>query len=242
MSILDGKNALVIGGAGEVGEGIVRQFLNAGATVVVPSRSQYRLEELKQNLKGCDQTHLITVQAGCGTEAGAMDLYDFIVDELSYLDIVVASIGGWWQGEPLLDVSLRLWNQLLENSLTAHFVAAKTFLPLLAEGNGGHYIMLNGGAALKIIPNAGPISISAAAQLTLKDVFVEEMRDTKVTINTLLINTPIVTRSRNIPKPHWLTADEVGLYTAYLVSDALETIHGETIILRSREELPVITL
>lgn len=243
MSILDGKNVLVIGGAGEVGEGIVRQCLNAGATVVVPSRSQYRLDELRQHLAGCDLTRLIIRQAGCGTEAGAMDLYDFIVDELSYLDIVVASIGGWWQGENLVDVSLRLWNQLMENSLTAHFVAAKTFLPLLAEGNGGRYIMLNGGAALKVVPNAGPISVSAAAQLVLKDVFVEEMKDSPVTINTLLINTPVITRSREVIKKHyWLTVDEVGLYVVYLASDALETTHGETIILKTREDLPVLTL
>ena len=90
MSILDGKKALVIGGAGEVGEGIVRQFLNAGATVVVPSRSQIRLDELRQRLTGCTLSRLITRQAGCGTEAGAMDLYDFVLDELSELDIVIA--------------------------------------------------------------------------------------------------------------------------------------------------------
>jgi 3-oxoacyl-[acyl-carrier protein] reductase len=242
MSILDGKKTLVIGGAGEVGEGIVRQFLNAGATVVVPSRSQYRLDELRQRLEGCALSRLITKQAGCGTEAGAMDLYDFVLDELSELDVVVASIGGWWQGDSLLNVPLRLWNQLIENSLTAHFVAAKTFLPLLAEKDGGRYIMLNGGAALKVIPNAGPISVSAAAQLVLKDVLVEEMKESNVSINTLLISTPIITRSRDVHKPFWLTADEVGLYTAHLASGDLITVPGETIVLNSREELPVLPL
>lgn len=242
MSILNGKNALIIGGAGEVGEGIVRQFLNAGATVIVPSRSQYRLDELRENLKGCDLTRLITRKSGCGTEAGAMALYDFVVDEVSYLDVVVASIGGWWQGDSLLNVSLRLWNQLLENSLTAHFVAAKTFLPLLAEGEGGRYIMLNGGAAVKVIPNAGPICVSAAAQLALKDILVEEMSETDVSINTLLITTPIITRSRDKTKPQWLTADEVGLYITYLAKGELDVEDGETITLHSREELPVLTL
>ena len=50
MSLLDGNITLVLGGAGEVGEGIVRQFLLHGAAVVVPSRSIYRLDNLIERL------------------------------------------------------------------------------------------------------------------------------------------------------------------------------------------------
>jgi NAD(P)-dependent dehydrogenase (short-subunit alcohol dehydrogenase family) len=41
-----GPRVLVAGGAGEVGEGSVRQLLRRGATVVVPSRSRARLDAL----------------------------------------------------------------------------------------------------------------------------------------------------------------------------------------------------
>lgn len=37
---LAGSVALVLGGTGNVGEGIVRAFLEAGGTVAVPSRSE----------------------------------------------------------------------------------------------------------------------------------------------------------------------------------------------------------
>jgi len=43
MTKLTGKVALVAGGSGGVGEGIVRQLLTDGATVVVPSRSNEKL-------------------------------------------------------------------------------------------------------------------------------------------------------------------------------------------------------
>jgi NADP-dependent 3-hydroxy acid dehydrogenase YdfG len=47
MEKLDSKIALIAGGTGSVGEGIVRAFLKQGATVVVPSRTAERLEQLR---------------------------------------------------------------------------------------------------------------------------------------------------------------------------------------------------
>ncbi|MDO9084936.1 MAG: SDR family oxidoreductase [Anaerolineaceae bacterium] len=239
MSILKGKVALVIGGAGEVGEGVVRQFLTHGATVVVPSRDEYRIEQLRNHLGQICCDRLITFQAGCTTEEGGHDLRKKIENEVGHLDTVVASIGGWWQGEQLSQVPLRIWNHIMENSLTAHFVAAKTFLPLLADQEGSCYIFLNGGAALYAIPTAGPISITASAQLMLKNVFVAEYEQHPIRINTLLVKTKINTRSQPNPKPYWITADEVGLYTVYLASPACD-LRGETIIFNERGEIPIL--
>lgn len=238
MSILAGKVALIIGGAGEVGEGVVRQFLNHSATVIVPSRDQYRLDQLREHLgkKCCDR--LITYQAGCCSEEGGLDLRKKIEENVGHLDMVVASIGGWWQGEPLSQMPLRIWNHIMENSLTAHFVAAKTFLPMLADLNGSSYTLLNGGAALYPIPSAGPISVSASAQLMLKDVLSAEYEHSQVRINTLLIKTKVNTRSQPNPKPYWINADEIGLYAVYLASSACDK-HGETIIFSERGEIPM---
>jgi NAD(P)-dependent dehydrogenase (short-subunit alcohol dehydrogenase family) len=41
---MTGTTALVVGGAGGVGEGVVRALLGAGATVVVGGRDQSRLD------------------------------------------------------------------------------------------------------------------------------------------------------------------------------------------------------
>ncbi len=42
---LSGHRVLVPGATGGVGEGVVRQYLAAGAEVIVPTRSQSRAEE-----------------------------------------------------------------------------------------------------------------------------------------------------------------------------------------------------
>ncbi len=237
MFDLRGKVTLVAGGAGEVGEGIVRVFLQSGATVVVPSRSEQRLADLRRRVAPTDSDRLVTMVVSVGTHQGAVAVRDAIAHQVGPLDAVVASLGGWWQGKPLVDVPLDAWQRVLDGGLTTHFNVARTFLPLLADRPGASYTFINGGAAEFPAALAGPVSIVAAAQLMMKNVLAEEMQDRQVRINTLLLNTPILTRSRPQGEPEWLTANEAGLYAAYLASERGADVRGKTIRLYQRAQL-----
>jgi 3-oxoacyl-[acyl-carrier protein] reductase len=228
------KIVLIAGGAGEVGEGIVRAFLAEGATVVVPSRSAKKLRALRSSQT--DDGALITKVADVGTEDGPALLRDWIADEVGPLDAVVASLGGWWQGRPLTDVSLDTWHEVLDMGLTTHFNVAKTFIPVLAGRPGANYTFINGAAGLDPIPGAGPLSVSSAGQFMLKDVMAAE--NETVRINTLVLATPVRTRSRPDGDEDWLTADDAGAYAVYLAGDAATDTHGETIVFESRDQMP----
>lgn len=237
MTDLEGKTILIAGGAGEVGEGITKAFLEHGATVVVPSRSADKLDQLHHRLDEIALKQLITLVADTGAIEGAEKLRDGIKQKVGDVDAVVASLGGWWQGKPLIDVPVELWQKLINSSLTAHFIFARTFLPVIANKAGSSYTFINGAGGLNPVPTAGPISVSAAAQLMLKDVLAAELKDKPVRINALVLGTPIITRSRPEGQPDWLTAEEAGEYAAYLASDAASNIHGETVIFQDRTEL-----
>ncbi len=224
---------LVAGGAGEVGEGITRQFLHAGAIVVVPSRSPEKLDALQFRLGGLAE-QLVVLHGDIGTPGGAAAICDLLVDEVGPLHHVVASLGRWWQGSPLTTVPLDLWQRLLDASLTAHFITARTFLPLLADSRGS-YTLINGAGALQPVSLAGPVSISAAAQLMLGQVLAAENRDAGVRVNSLVLATSIATRSRRAPRPEWLTADDVGAYCVHLAGSERE---GEMVVLEDRNQLP----
>jgi NAD(P)-dependent dehydrogenase (short-subunit alcohol dehydrogenase family) len=227
----DQQNILVVGGAGEVGEGITRQLLATGSTVIVPSRSQDKLEQLKTQLHHPD--NLIVKVADMSSLEAAEQLRAELKTDLGHIDHVVASLGGWWQGQPLTDISLELWHTLINNSLTAHFIAAKTFIPLLQESKGS-YTLINGGGALHPVPTAGPISASAAGQLMLGNVLAAENKSLGVRVNNLVLATPIKTRSRPDGQVDWLTADDAGRYCLRLIES--ETT-GETIIFESRSQV-----
>lgn len=230
---LHGKTVLIAGGAGEVGEGLVRAFLAAEATVVVPSRSQEKLDALCMD--GPNRDRLIAKAVDVGSAVGAVALRNWIADEVGPLDAVVASLGGWWEGRPLTGVSLDTWDEVLGMGLTAHFNVAKTFLPMLTDRPGASYTLINGTAALAPVPASGPLSVSAAGQLMLKNVLAAE--NESVRVNTLVLNTPVRTRSRPDGEDSWLTADDAGAYAAFLASDTARGKHGETIVFKSAEQL-----
>lgn len=236
MLSLNGKRILVAGGTGEVGEGVVRAMLQRGAIAIVSSRSEDRLDALRDRLGDLATDRLVTHVVNVGTEEGAAALRDWIAARVGSLDGVVASLGGWWQGQSLTRVSLELWNRLLDMGLTAHFILAKTFIPVLAERSGSSYTLINGAGGLSAVQKAGPISVSAAAQLMLKDVLAEE--NPIVRINSLVLATPVRTRSRPDGPDSWLTADDAGTYAAYLASDQAIDVRGETIVFRDRSQLP----
>lgn len=152
------------------------------------------------------------------------------------LDTAVASLGSWWQGAPLTKVPIDTWHRLIDMGLTAHFVLARTFVPVLASRPGTSYTLINGAGGLHPVPGSGSISVSAAAQLMLKDVLAAE--NEAVRINTLLLATPVITRSRPDGPDDWLTADDDGAYAVHLASDAARDVHGETIVFESRDQLP----
>src|SRR5205085_4292843 len=84
MGRLDGKISLVLGGAGYVGEGIVRSFLEEGAFVIVPSRSQDRLNGLRKLVGGDER--LVTVPANVGSPQGAEAVKTQILSKMGRLD------------------------------------------------------------------------------------------------------------------------------------------------------------
>ncbi len=228
MTDLHGQRILVAGGAGEVGEGITRQLLRAGATVIVPSRNADKLKKLAEWV-GEDNDRLITIEGSIGTVEGAQTIRDS-VGEINH---VVASLGGWWQGKPIAEIELDVWHQVIDNSLTAHFITAKVFLPVLKDG--GSYTLINGGAALHSMPNVAPIAVSASSQLKLGELMAVE--NPNLRINSLVLATPVLTRSRPTGQDGWLSADDAGRYCAYLASDAFSQT-GKTIIFQSVDQIP----
>src|ERR1700678_2408344 len=106
---LSGRQVLIPGGTGGVGEGAVRAYLAAGADVVVPTRSQERADEFRRLLGDAATSHLHLVVHDYTTFAGAEALTATMEDRLGSVDDVVAPIGAWWAGKRLWEIDQRDW-------------------------------------------------------------------------------------------------------------------------------------
>ncbi len=230
MGKLDGKIVLIAGGAGNVGEGIVKVFLEEGATVAVPSRQTESLERLRDYLGARATEHFVPLVGNIGTLEGAEQIRQDLMDKLGSLDAVVVSLGGWWTGNlPLVELSMDVWQKYLDSNLTSHFIAARTFLPVLASKDNASYILLGGSAAEMPFVNVSPVAITAAGQLMLAKIVIEEMKQqgSNVRINELIVQGMVKTRvMEQHSQPNWITPQAIGEYLAWLASDEAHMVRG----------------
>ena len=236
MQPLSGKVALVLGGAGEVGEGIARALLAAGAIVAVASRDNDKLSAIHDRIPVEWDGQYVPIHGDIGTPDGVMAVRDRVEFVCRRLDAVVASIGKWYQKAPIIFSNLDEWKTALDHNLTLHYLAATTFIPMINKRPGSSYLFINSAAADVPVPNSGLMSISAHAQLMLMRVLASEHRHEPVRVNSLVLGTPIVTRMRPEGDADWLTAEEVGRYVTWLISDQSKT-RGQIIRFNSRSQL-----
>ena len=225
MASLEGAKVVVAGGAGGVGEGIVRALLKHGARVLVSSRSEEKLRGLQAYCQDISTGELLPLVGDLGDEESARTLQGKIYEQFRELDLAVASLGGWWQGKPLTSVDMPTWERILRENLTAHFLAVKMLVPLLHPKTGS-YVHVNGFGAEQPFPMAGPVAMAAAAQKSMALTLAEELSPTGIRVYELILG-PVQTRRRQGKgQKDWYTPEEVGEEIAGLVTQRNgETVH-----------------
>lgn len=168
----EGKVILVAGGTGAVGEGIVKYLAENGATVLVPSRSEEKALDALGFVDQPFRKNVFYLFGDISNEDDAQKMHDVIVDNFEQLDGMVSSLGGWWQGAALTDITKAEWEELMQGLLTAHFVASKTLMPLLRQG--ANYTFISGVSAedAAFSKFSGPVNTRVRPSLYRKDSYV----------------------------------------------------------------------
>jgi NAD(P)-dependent dehydrogenase (short-subunit alcohol dehydrogenase family) len=238
MSTLENKTVVVAGGTGNVGAFIVKALLEQGATVVVPSRSDQKLSELRTYLShhrhGVDLDRLKTFIGDLSDEAGAAQLLQQITHQLGAPDAAIATLGSWHSVPSLLSTATADLERVLQNYLIAHFRVARTFLPGL-KASGGIYVSINGLLAFNLWPGSALVSVATAGQHMLFRALAQELEGSSVQVVELVSHVFIRDKQTQPGSP--LPGEAVGTYVAHLVSGAARSLHGQSIQLRSLEQL-----
>ncbi len=213
---LNKKVTIVAGGAGSIGEGIVKAHLREGATVIVPSRTLNRLDSLQGYVSDVATGNLVPYQANIGTFNGAQEFVRAVLEEHGRIDMCVASLGGWWQGKSLTDMSNDEWHNVMINNLDPHFYLSRAVLPAMKEEKAGTYILIGGPGGVVPVRSAEVIAVAGTAQLKMAEALSQEMKPFNVKVYELFI-AEIATRQNKRPvAPTSITPDEIGDYTLKL--------------------------
>jgi NAD(P)-dependent dehydrogenase (short-subunit alcohol dehydrogenase family) len=222
MDDLSGRRIASIGGTGQVGEGIVRQLLAAGATVVVPGYSTEELDLLAGRLG--EQPRLRLVEGGAVSDAEWSALAARLEAD-GPLDGVDLSIGRWCSGARMVEMPPAEWDRVMAAGLDVHARVARAFIPRLASRAGAAYVVISGSGAEEPAAGSAVANVAGAAELMLARVLAVEHADDAVRVHALVIDTPVLTRDRPTGPPDWVKADDVGAAVVRLVGAGTEPVY-----------------
>jgi 7-alpha-hydroxysteroid dehydrogenase len=146
---LDDQVAVITGAGRGLGAAIALAFAEAGADVVISSRTQSELDDVAEQVRGLGRrAHVVTADLSDPDATAA--LAQTAVDEFSRLDIVVNNVGGTMPNTLLTTSTKDLRGAFTFNVLTAHALLTAA-VPLMLEHSGG-------GSAINITSTMGRLA------------------------------------------------------------------------------------
>lgn len=218
---LEGKVVFIAGGAGNIGGMAVRGCLRAKATVVTASRTMSRFDRLRRFIEadGLDLDKLVLLEGDVSTPDGATALFEQVADRVGIPNGVITSLGGGMASQPLLNMPLDTWRDVLQSNLESHLLTAQAFLPAMIQKGGGAYILISGYGAYVGWPNGAPVSISAAGVIGLGRNLAIENKESGVRIASMVLATGEHLWQEFKDQQGAFRGDDVGDFLGWLVSD-----------------------
>lgn len=222
------KTLLIVGAAGDVGQGLVAAAVASGRTVIAASRSAEKLKALSDRHEG-----LQLVAGSLETEASAVELWEAAVAASGAIDAVAVSVNAPTIAAPLRSLTAEDVAAVHAANLLTHLNAVRAFAPRLSPG--GLYVGIGGGMADFVAPGLAHLSMVQAALRMMYRGFAREYRDGPL-IRELLIASMVNGESkRERADPAWVTDLDCGRHLCAILDDPA-AFDAPIITLKSRDQ------
>ena len=207
---LEGRVALVTGGASGIGRATAELLAAQGAHVAVADLDGERAGEVARALVELHgPRRAIAVRMDVGDEDAVRAAFDEAVLEWGGVDIVVSNAGVALAAN-LVDTTLELWDRNFDVLGRGYFlVAREAVLRMARQGAGGSLVFVASKNALVAGKGAAAYSAAKAAELHLARCIAEEVGAQGIRVN--VVNPDAVIRGSSIWNSAW-RAERAGNY------------------------------
>jgi 3-oxoacyl-[acyl-carrier protein] reductase len=240
---LEGRTALVTGGAIGIGRAIASELAARGAHVAITYRTHAPDDDLKRQLGNAAGRDALRFRVDATDEGSVSAVAAELTAELGSLDILVNNVGGLVERSSIRDMSPALWRKVIAVNLDSLFLMTHHCLPLLAA-EGGRIINVaslagrNGGHA-----GATAYATTKAGVFGFTRGLAKELAPLGTTVNALapgfIENTPFHTTFTtaeskaetigSIPAGRAGTPQDVAAAAAWLAGPSASFVNGAVI-------------
>jgi 3-oxoacyl-[acyl-carrier protein] reductase len=225
---LQGRRAVITGGAQGIGRAVAERFLASGATVSLWDRDKALVVSTAEALAGQGTAHAVAADIGDPGDVEAATATT--LEAMGGIDILVANAGITGPNTTLWEYPVEAWRQVLDVNLTGVFLACRAVAPLMIAQNYGRIVNVASIAGKEGNPNASAYSASKAGVIALTKSLAKELAGYDIAVNCI---TPAAARTAifeqmspshidfmlaKIPRGRFLLVDEVAAMVAWLVS------------------------
>lgn len=181
MAQLDGKVAIISGGAAGIGLETTRLFLDQGAKVVFTDINAEAGKKVEADL---NNQNALFIQQDVGNEADWERVVNTTVEKFGTIDILFNNAGIYIIGK-IPELTVETWNKLMRINVLGVFLGLKHVLPIMAAHH--HGSVINASSIAGIGGSAGHILYGAskgAVRTMTKDAAVEYAKE-NIRVNSI---------------------------------------------------------
>lgn len=235
---LQGKTAIVTGGASGFGEGIVRRFAEEGARVIVADRNEAAAQALAEELG--DKRLGLRVDVANAADVAA--LVRQTLELTGRLDILVNNAGVGHTPQPMENLSEDEFDRIFAVNAKAIYLLAREVVPVMKSAGGGAILNIASTGGVSPRPNLTWYNASKGWVITATRAMAVELAASQIRVNALnpvAGETPLLktfmgedtpeVRAKflsSIPLGRFSTPADMGAAAAFLCSDDASMITG----------------
>jgi 2-dehydro-3-deoxy-L-rhamnonate dehydrogenase (NAD+) len=226
---LNGKNAIVTGGARGIGLAITNRLLASGANVTIWDRDQGGLDATTKVLNLKDRVH--TVAVDIANPDSVRDAGEKTIKHWQRVHILVNNAGIAGVTKKLWEFTPAEWQEVLQVNLFGVFLCCHAIVPHMMANKYGRIVNIASIAGKEGNPNAAHYSASKAGVIALTKSLAKEAATTGVIVNCItpaVIETDILKQVAQhhidymlskIPMGRFGLKEEAAALVAWLCSD-----------------------
>jgi len=179
------KVVVVTGASLGIGKALTMMLLERGAKVVASSRNEKKLQALRETAK-CWQDSLLTTTCDVSRQDDVEAMVAEGVKRFGRIDGLVNN-AGLYPVTPLLDLSEKEWDQVLDTNLKGPFMCSKAVArEMIAKGVKGHIVNISSTASLIARPGTVHYASSKGGLNMLTKVLAIELAPHGIRVNCVV--------------------------------------------------------